>query len=121
MRRTFVVNPVGFSGTALTRMLHQHATYAGYVATSSLGLMHAERIFRSALRAQSGAEIDGMLDWASGRPWAREEGVGDLRRVWEEAKRDPDSELALGAFRLWLEDAVREIRAREARRAEASR
>ena len=37
VRRTFAVNPVGFSGTALTRMLHQHATYAGYVATSSLG------------------------------------------------------------------------------------
>ena len=35
--RTFAVNPIGFSGTALTRMLHQHATYAGYVATSSLG------------------------------------------------------------------------------------
>jgi hypothetical protein len=35
--RTFAVNPVHFSGTALTRMLHQHATYAGYVATSSLG------------------------------------------------------------------------------------
>lgn len=37
VKRTFAVNPVGFSGTALTRMLHQHATYAGYVATSSLG------------------------------------------------------------------------------------
>jgi hypothetical protein len=35
--RTFAVNPIGFSGTALTRMLHQHARYAGYVATSSLG------------------------------------------------------------------------------------
>jgi hypothetical protein len=35
--RTFAVNPIGFAGTALTRMLHQHATYAGYVATSSLG------------------------------------------------------------------------------------
>jgi hypothetical protein len=34
--RTFAVNPVGFSGTALTRMLHQQATYAGYIATSSL-------------------------------------------------------------------------------------
>jgi hypothetical protein len=34
--RTFAVNPIGFSGTALTRMLHQGATYRGYVATSSL-------------------------------------------------------------------------------------
>ena len=34
--RTFAVNPSGFSGTALTRMLHQQATYAGYIATSSL-------------------------------------------------------------------------------------
>jgi len=37
VERTFAVNPNGFSGTALTRMLHQHATYAGYIATSSLG------------------------------------------------------------------------------------
>jgi hypothetical protein len=36
VKRTFAVNPIGFSGTALTRMLHQHASYAGYVATSSL-------------------------------------------------------------------------------------
>jgi predicted AlkP superfamily pyrophosphatase or phosphodiesterase len=36
VERTFAVNPLHFSGTALTRMLHQHATYAGYVATSSL-------------------------------------------------------------------------------------
>jgi hypothetical protein len=36
VERTFAVNPSGFSGTALTRMLHQHATYAGYIATSSL-------------------------------------------------------------------------------------
>jgi hypothetical protein len=36
VKRTFAVNPIGFSGTALTRMLHQHATYAGYIATSSL-------------------------------------------------------------------------------------
>jgi hypothetical protein len=36
VKRVFAVNPSGFSGTALTRMLHQHATYAGYVATSSL-------------------------------------------------------------------------------------
>jgi hypothetical protein len=39
LNRTFAVNPIGFSGTALTRMLHQHATYAGYIATSSLGPM----------------------------------------------------------------------------------
>src|SRR5207248_10921485 len=37
VKRTFAVNPMGFSGTALTRMLHQHASYAGYIATSSLG------------------------------------------------------------------------------------
>src|SRR4029453_19415415 len=36
VRRTFAVNPVHFAGTALTRMLHQRATYAGYIATSSL-------------------------------------------------------------------------------------
>lgn len=35
--RTFAVNPNHFSGTALTRMLHQHASYAGYISTSSLG------------------------------------------------------------------------------------
>lgn len=34
--RTFAVNPSGFAGTALTRMLHQQATYCGYIATSSL-------------------------------------------------------------------------------------
>jgi hypothetical protein len=34
--RTFAVNPNYFTGTALTRMLHQSATYAGYVATSSI-------------------------------------------------------------------------------------
>lgn len=34
--RTFAVNPAGFSGTALTRMLHQGATYRGYLAPSSL-------------------------------------------------------------------------------------
>ena len=34
--RTFAVNPNYFAGTALTRMLHQGATYAGYIATSSL-------------------------------------------------------------------------------------
>ena len=36
VERTFAVNPSHFSGTALTRMLHQTATYAGYVSTSSL-------------------------------------------------------------------------------------
>ena len=36
VRRTFAVNPVHFAGTALTRMLHQGATYAGYISTSSL-------------------------------------------------------------------------------------
>jgi predicted AlkP superfamily pyrophosphatase or phosphodiesterase len=36
VQRTFAVNPSGFKGTALTRMLHQHANYAGYIATSSL-------------------------------------------------------------------------------------
>jgi hypothetical protein len=34
--RTFAVNPTYFAGTALTRMLHQGATYAGYISTSSL-------------------------------------------------------------------------------------
>src|SRR5579871_2609096 len=36
VERTFAVNPNHFSGTALTRMLHQQASYAGYVSTSSL-------------------------------------------------------------------------------------
>jgi len=36
LERTFAVNPTGFAGTALTRMLHQQATYCGYVATSSV-------------------------------------------------------------------------------------
>jgi type I phosphodiesterase/nucleotide pyrophosphatase len=36
VRRTFAVNPIGFAGTALTRMLHQAASYVGYVSTSSL-------------------------------------------------------------------------------------
>jgi hypothetical protein len=36
IRRTFAVNPNHFSGTALTRMLHQQATYSGYITTSSL-------------------------------------------------------------------------------------
>jgi predicted AlkP superfamily pyrophosphatase or phosphodiesterase len=34
--RTFAVNPNYFAGTALTRMLHQGATYGGYISTSSL-------------------------------------------------------------------------------------
>jgi Type I phosphodiesterase / nucleotide pyrophosphatase len=34
--RTFAVNPNYFVGTALTRMLHQGATYSGYISTSSL-------------------------------------------------------------------------------------
>jgi hypothetical protein len=34
--RTFAVNPTYFAGTALTRMLHQGATYSGYISTSSL-------------------------------------------------------------------------------------
>jgi len=34
--RTFAVNPNYFAGTALTRMLHQQATYAGYISTSSI-------------------------------------------------------------------------------------
>lgn len=34
--RTFAVNPNYFAGTALTRMMHQGATYAGYITTSSL-------------------------------------------------------------------------------------
>jgi predicted AlkP superfamily pyrophosphatase or phosphodiesterase len=36
VERTFAVNPSHFSGTALTRMLHQQATYDGYVSTSSV-------------------------------------------------------------------------------------
>jgi predicted AlkP superfamily pyrophosphatase or phosphodiesterase len=34
--RTFAVNPNYFAGTALTRMLHQGATYGGYIGTSSI-------------------------------------------------------------------------------------
>jgi hypothetical protein len=34
--RIFAVNPGHFVGTALTRMLHQGATYQGYISTSSL-------------------------------------------------------------------------------------
>jgi predicted AlkP superfamily pyrophosphatase or phosphodiesterase len=36
VKRTFAVNPNYFAGTALTRMMHQGATYKGYIATSSL-------------------------------------------------------------------------------------
>ena len=36
VRRTYAVNPNYFAGTALTRMLHQSATYSGYISTSSL-------------------------------------------------------------------------------------
>jgi len=36
VERTFAVNPNYFTGTALTRMLHQGATTRGYIATSSL-------------------------------------------------------------------------------------
>jgi hypothetical protein len=36
VERTFAVNPSAFVGTALTRMLHQQATYRGYAATSSV-------------------------------------------------------------------------------------
>lgn len=36
VEHTYAVNPTGFAGTALTRMLHQAADYRGYVATSSL-------------------------------------------------------------------------------------
>jgi hypothetical protein len=34
--RAFAVNPSHFAGTALTRMLHQGASYCGYIATSSV-------------------------------------------------------------------------------------
>ncbi|MGI9149636.1 MAG: alkaline phosphatase family protein [Chloroflexota bacterium] len=34
--RTFAVNPGYFAGTALTRMLHQGATFSGYISTSSI-------------------------------------------------------------------------------------
>ncbi len=47
VERTFAVNPNGFSGTALTRMLHQHASYAGYVATSSLGPIVSRIVLQS--------------------------------------------------------------------------
>jgi hypothetical protein len=36
VEQTFAINPSAFAGTALTRMLHQGATYRGYLATSSL-------------------------------------------------------------------------------------
>jgi hypothetical protein len=44
VKRTVAVNPLGFSGTALTRMLHQEAEYAGYIATSSLGPIVARQL-----------------------------------------------------------------------------
>jgi Type I phosphodiesterase / nucleotide pyrophosphatase len=47
IERTFAVNPIGFAGTSLTRMLHQHAAYAGYVATSSLGPIVSRLIHES--------------------------------------------------------------------------
>jgi type I phosphodiesterase/nucleotide pyrophosphatase len=50
VERTFAVNPMGFSGTALTRMLHQHATYTGYIATSSLAPI-ASRIVHESFQA----------------------------------------------------------------------
>jgi type I phosphodiesterase/nucleotide pyrophosphatase len=45
--RTFAVNPNGFAGTALTRMLHQHATYAGYISTSSLPVIVSRIVHES--------------------------------------------------------------------------
>ena len=36
IERTFAVNPQHFTGTSLTRMLHQGSIYDGYVSTSSL-------------------------------------------------------------------------------------
>jgi predicted AlkP superfamily pyrophosphatase or phosphodiesterase len=36
VQRTFAINPNYFAGTALTRMLHQGATYRGYISTSSI-------------------------------------------------------------------------------------
>src|SRR5438477_6119408 len=36
VRRTFAINPNYFAGTALTRMLHQGASYRGYISTSSI-------------------------------------------------------------------------------------
>jgi Type I phosphodiesterase / nucleotide pyrophosphatase len=47
LRRTFAVNPIGFAGTALTRMLHQSASYVGYVATSSLQPMVSRLVSES--------------------------------------------------------------------------
>jgi predicted AlkP superfamily pyrophosphatase or phosphodiesterase len=46
--RTFAVNPAGFSGTALTRMLHQRASYVGYIATSSLAPIVVRLVEQSA-------------------------------------------------------------------------
>jgi hypothetical protein len=36
VERAYAVNPGHFSGTALTRMLHQQASYRGYISTSSI-------------------------------------------------------------------------------------
>ena len=47
LRRTFAVNPIGFAGTALTRMLHQSASYVCYVATSSLQPMVSRLVTES--------------------------------------------------------------------------
>jgi hypothetical protein len=47
VKRTFAINPIGFAGTALTRMLHQHATYAGYIATSSMQPMVSRLVAES--------------------------------------------------------------------------
>jgi hypothetical protein len=47
VERTFAVNPIGFAGTALTRMLHQHARYIGYIATSSLQPMVSRLVSES--------------------------------------------------------------------------
>jgi predicted AlkP superfamily pyrophosphatase or phosphodiesterase len=44
LERTFAVNPRGFAGTALTRMLHRGATYEGYIATSSLSALVAKAL-----------------------------------------------------------------------------
>jgi hypothetical protein len=50
VERTFAVNPMGFSGTALTRMLHKGAAYRGYVSTSSLEVL-VSRLVRDDLVA----------------------------------------------------------------------
>ena len=47
VERAFAVNPARFSGTALTRMLHEDASPAGYIATSSLGSIVARLVGES--------------------------------------------------------------------------